>query len=529
MSGPDGHAQCQDAAPSSAQLHQLVEGVHAWVQPDGSWWINNAGAVTGPEGTIIIDTCATEDRTRLFFAAVDRATGGAPIRMAVNTHEHGDHTHGNSLLPDGAAIISHAHSRRSMESGSLIGTGPRAWDPVPDWGEVTLRLPSITVRDGLTIHTGGRRIEVRHPGYAAHTDGDLVAWLPDERILFAGDLVFHGLTPLVYAGSVEGALESLDWLAGFGADRLVPGHGPVATGPTIESVLDDHRRYYRLVLEAAAHGRRRGLTPLETAQQADLGEFAAWADPERLVLNVHRAYAEAGGSTVDVSRAFRDAMIWNGGPLTTHVCCPGDTGGFDGGARPGEPGHRRRRLSDHLHRRAPGQDHVRLARPVDAGQALLGVAGRGRRLHRARGHRHHHRGGAVPSHPPPVLDGVVAVMFLAGAALALREATKEEEEEEELVARESVSGRRVLTTSFLVIFVAEWGDLTQILTANLAAHYHSPLSVAVGATLALWSVAALAVIGGQSLLKFINIRTLRIITAVALTGLAVFSAWEALR
>jgi Ca2+/H+ antiporter, TMEM165/GDT1 family len=131
--------------------------------------------------------------------------------------------------------------------------------------------------------------------------------------------------------------------------------------------------------------------------------------------------------------------------------------------------------------------------------------------------------------PHRILDGVVAVMFLIGAALALREATKEEQEEEELVARESVSGRRVLTTSFIVIFLAEWGDLTQILTANLAAHYHSPLSVGVGATLALWAVAGLAVIGGQSLLKFINIRTLRIITAVALTGLAVFSGWEALR
>jgi putative Ca2+/H+ antiporter (TMEM165/GDT1 family) len=131
--------------------------------------------------------------------------------------------------------------------------------------------------------------------------------------------------------------------------------------------------------------------------------------------------------------------------------------------------------------------------------------------------------------PHRILDGVVAVLFLGGAALALREATKEQEEEEELVARESASGRRVLTTSFIVIFLAEWGDLTQILTANLAAHYHAPLSVGVGALLALWAVAGLAVLGGQSLLRFINIRTLRIITAVALTGLAAFSGWEALR
>jgi len=130
--------------------------------------------------------------------------------------------------------------------------------------------------------------------------------------------------------------------------------------------------------------------------------------------------------------------------------------------------------------------------------------------------------------PHRILDGIVAVMFLGGAVLALREAAKEREEQD-LVARESASGRRVLTTSFIVIFLAEWGDLTQILTANLAAHYHSAISVGVGATLALWSVAGLAVVGGQSLLRFINIRTLRIITAVALTGLAVFSGWQAVR
>jgi Ca2+/H+ antiporter, TMEM165/GDT1 family len=130
--------------------------------------------------------------------------------------------------------------------------------------------------------------------------------------------------------------------------------------------------------------------------------------------------------------------------------------------------------------------------------------------------------------PHRVLEGIVALMFLAGAALALREATKAQQEEE-LVEREVVTGRRVVTTSFIVIFLAEWGDLTQILTANLAAHYHQPLSVAVGAALALWTVAGLAVIGGQSLLRFINIKTLRIVTAVVLVVLAGLAGWQALR
>jgi Ca2+/H+ antiporter, TMEM165/GDT1 family len=128
--------------------------------------------------------------------------------------------------------------------------------------------------------------------------------------------------------------------------------------------------------------------------------------------------------------------------------------------------------------------------------------------------------------PRQVLDAVVAGMFLVGAALAWREAAKEKEKEE-LVEREVASHRRVAVTAFLVIFLAEWGDLTQILTANLAAHYHDPFSVAVGAVLALWTVAGLAVVSGQSLLRVINIGTLRIVTAVVLVALAGWAAWGA--
>jgi Ca2+/H+ antiporter, TMEM165/GDT1 family len=130
--------------------------------------------------------------------------------------------------------------------------------------------------------------------------------------------------------------------------------------------------------------------------------------------------------------------------------------------------------------------------------------------------------------PHRVLDGIVAAMFLFGAVLAIREARKQEQEEE-LVAKEVRTGRRVAVTAFVVVFLAEWGDLTQILTANLAAHYHSPLSVGVGAALGLWAVAGLAVVGGQSLLRVINIKTVRIITAVVLVVLAGYETWQALK
>jgi Ca2+/H+ antiporter, TMEM165/GDT1 family len=130
--------------------------------------------------------------------------------------------------------------------------------------------------------------------------------------------------------------------------------------------------------------------------------------------------------------------------------------------------------------------------------------------------------------PHRAVDGVVAFLFLGGAALAVREGIKARDEAP-LIEHEATSGRRVVTTAFIVIFLAEWGDLTQILTANLAAHYHSPISVGLGALAALWAVAALAVIGGQGILRFVSIRTVRFVTAVLLVCLAAYAGWQALR
>jgi putative Ca2+/H+ antiporter (TMEM165/GDT1 family) len=128
--------------------------------------------------------------------------------------------------------------------------------------------------------------------------------------------------------------------------------------------------------------------------------------------------------------------------------------------------------------------------------------------------------------PHRALEGVVAAMFLAGAVFALLE---NDDGELELVEREVMSHRQVMTTAFVVIFIAEWGDLTQILTANLAAHYNSPLSVGLGAVVALWSVALIAVIGGQGLVRLINVKVLRRGMAVILIGLAIVAATSAIR
>ena len=118
---------------------------------------------------------------------------------------------------------------------------------------------------------------------------------------------------------MTGVLAALDWLAGLRPDVVVPGHGPVLTGADIERVLDEHRRYYRFVLDTAQVGLSRGLTPLDAARAVELGEFAGWSDAERIVLNLHRVYADRAGRDLDLMGAFADAMTWLGGPLHTHV------------------------------------------------------------------------------------------------------------------------------------------------------------------------------------------------------------------
>ena len=132
--------------------------------------------------------------------------------------------------------------------------------------------------------------------------------------------------------------------------------------------------------------------------------------------------------------------------------------------------------------------------------------------------------------PGRVLHAVVGALFLMGAILLLRGRHEAEEEEDlQLSGDKPATFRRVAAMSFGVILVAEFGDLTQIVTANLAAKYHDPISVGIGATLALWAVAGLAIVGGRGLLKVVPI-TVVTRTAAAIMGiLAVISIVDAIR
>src|SRR5215470_17355501 len=250
--------------PGPPQLQEVSPGVYAYIQPDGTWWINNTGFLPGPQGVISIDSCATRRRTQAYLDAIAGVTR-APVRAVVNTHHHGDHTFGNCLFP-GAAIIAHERTR-----AEVLAFGPPAdlpfWDG-PEWGELTLDPPFVTYTDQIAVHAGDLRAEIRHVGVAAHTTNDSIAWIPDRSVLFCGDLIFNGGTPFLLMGSVAGAIQVLqDVILPLSARTIVPGHGPVFEGTEpIEQTL----AYLRFVQRTAAAGHGAGLTPLQAARDADL-------------------------------------------------------------------------------------------------------------------------------------------------------------------------------------------------------------------------------------------------------------------
>jgi cyclase len=304
-----------DLPPGS--LREVSDGIHAYIQPDGSWWINNTGLLVGRTGAVVIDSCSTERRTRAFLDAITGITD-RPVRTLVNTHHHGDHTHGNHLF-SGATIVGHERTRTAVIAAGKPNW-PGVWTPV-EWGEIEIAPPFLTYADGVDLWVDDLRCEVRHVGVAAHTTNDSIVWIPERSLLFAGDLLFHGGTPFLVMGSVAGAIRVCEEvLAPLGASTIVPGHGE----PSGPSLIDDVLGYLRFVQDVARRGHEAGMPPLDAARETDLGPYAGWLDAERIVGNLHRAYAELDGAEpgapIDIPAAIGDMVAYNGGrPLSCYA------------------------------------------------------------------------------------------------------------------------------------------------------------------------------------------------------------------
>ena len=218
-------------------LEEVAPQVFSYVQPDGTWFINNTGFIVGNSAVASIDTTSTELRNRAYMAAIASVTPN-PVTLLVNTHHHADHTHGNYLF-DEATIISHVACRSVMMATGIPDY--RAAFPGVEWGDLRFRAPDVTFEGATTLHLDDLVIELFDLGHVAHTDGDVLAWLPERGVLFTGDLIFHGGTPFALFGSIQGTLDALDTIEGQGAEVIVPGHGPAFRGKEIAEVLHAQR------------------------------------------------------------------------------------------------------------------------------------------------------------------------------------------------------------------------------------------------------------------------------------------------
>ena len=274
---------------------ELAPGVFAYVQATGGFCIANAGILSRPgAATTVIDALFTPDMTAALLGET-RRLAQAPIARLINTHHHVDHTLGNGMFPADTEILSHSRAKAEMERVGLAvlviieRMAPRFEGKLAG---VTERLPDATFDgEALEIEAGGRRLRLLHYG-TAHTRGDILVHLPEERILFVGDAAFFYVTPMAFEGHVGNWIRVCDRiLTEIDAAVLVPGHGPVGS-------MDDlrlFRDYLRLVYDNTRRAFDAGTSEREARESIDLGAYAEWGEPERLAINVARCYQEFRG------------------------------------------------------------------------------------------------------------------------------------------------------------------------------------------------------------------------------------------
>ncbi|NRQ32470.1 MBL fold metallo-hydrolase [Nonomuraea sp. NN258] len=287
--------------PYTRGLHEVGAGVWAWLLPDGGYGWSNAGLISGDGASLLVDTLFDLPLTAEMLDAMRPITDRHPLTHAVVTHANGDHTHGNQLLGEGTRIVAAeatcAEMRHEMPPEMLTATqvvdlGPatpyfRERFAAFDFSGIRLRLPDQTYDRELTLDIGGREVRVLDLG-PAHTAADSVVHVPDAGVLFAGDLLFVGCTPIVWRGPIANWIAACDKMIAIGAGTIVPGHGPVTDLDGVRAV----RGYLTHVVEQADAAHARGLSFAEAIEAVDLDEYATWLDAERIVVNVHRRYRE---------------------------------------------------------------------------------------------------------------------------------------------------------------------------------------------------------------------------------------------
>jgi cyclase len=297
---------------------EIASRVFAYVQASGETGISNAGLIVGHDSAVAIDALMVPSMTRRLVAAIKKTTK-KPVGQLINTHHHVDHTGGNRAF-GGAAIIATEKCRAELVPGFPPAPLLQRFMPAfaSEFPRLRMALPTVTFEDRMVIRDGLREIQLWHPGAAAHTAGDATVFLPKERVLFAGDLAFHYVTPLAFQGHVGNWIKAADRLLGWDAEVIVPGHGPIGTKADLKRMRD----YLALVRRESKKRLDAGMPEEAAAQDIKLGVYASWREPERILPNVMRCYQEfrdEPDQAMDIVRVLEGMERLRGGP-SGHAC-----------------------------------------------------------------------------------------------------------------------------------------------------------------------------------------------------------------
>ncbi|MEM2459657.1 MAG: MBL fold metallo-hydrolase [Candidatus Hadarchaeales archaeon] len=274
---------------------ELSPGVYAYLQPKGEWFVNNTGFLVGKREVVVIDSVASVKRAERFLAEIRRITD-LPIKYLINTHAHPDHLWTNHLFHPSLTICHSKCREETLREREVDPSLYLALFPELEVEGVKVCPQDLTFEQSLTLYQeteeGEREIRMIHPG-PAHTRGDLFLHLPEEGVVFCGDLLFSPpCTPFVLMGSVRGSIKTLELLRNLQARVYVPGHGPLSWGG---KALEEAREYLEMIWREAERGLKEGKSVEEVIRGLELGKYASWRERERLLGNLERAYRELRG------------------------------------------------------------------------------------------------------------------------------------------------------------------------------------------------------------------------------------------
>lgn len=323
-------------------VQQVDASTFAWIQPNGELGESNAGLIVGDGESVLVDTLWDERLTARMLNELARARERAPITTLINTHGDGDHWYGNGLL-GGTEIIATERADEQMEAEppamlSRMSPLPRAASAVArvplvpsrdrlrglaafgaaidnyEFGGLEPRRPTQTFSGGRTIEVGGRRLELIEVG-PAHTAGDAIVWVPDARVVYSGDIVFNGVTPIMWAGPASNWVAALQRIAALNPAAIVPGHGPIC-GPEILDELVGYWEYLlRHVPGGAAEAAQELTEELVLGAEYRTSPWGSWRGAERTVVNVAMIARERDGETGPVGLRQRIALLASMGAM----------------------------------------------------------------------------------------------------------------------------------------------------------------------------------------------------------------------